>query len=203
MSDIKDEGRLTRLLNMSDNPIAVSSCLLGESCRYDGQSKPHPLVRRLAEERAVVGICPEVLGGLSTPRPPSGIKVSASDSSGSRVPLSAGSNLNCAKLRDSFSDAEDCEMSDVNAGALVWQGRACLINREGRDVTAEYKSGALKALAIAEAAGVKLAILKQHSPSCGCGSTGGAEPWRRIAGDGVAAALFKAHGIAVFSDEEL
>ena len=39
--------------------VLVSACLLGLSCRYDGQSKGHPLA------------CPEIFGGLSTPRPPS------------------------------------------------------------------------------------------------------------------------------------
>lgn len=53
--------------------ILVSSCLMGFSCRYDGLSKCRPelvdAVRRIA-----VPVCPEVLGGLSVPRPPSEIR---------------------------------------------------------------------------------------------------------------------------------
>ena len=51
--------------------ILVSACLLGEPCRYDGQSKPCEAVRRLKEQHRLIPVCPEVLGGLSTPRAPS------------------------------------------------------------------------------------------------------------------------------------
>lgn len=51
--------------------IAVSACLLGEACRYDGRSKPCGLVRELAAlGHELVPICPEVAGGLPTPRTP-------------------------------------------------------------------------------------------------------------------------------------
>lgn len=51
--------------------ILVSACLLGCACRYDGKSKPHPLAQQLAERGLAVPVCPEQLGGLSTPRAPS------------------------------------------------------------------------------------------------------------------------------------
>ena len=51
--------------------ILVSACLLGCACRYDGQSKPHPLAQELAKRGLAVPVCPEQLGGLSTPRNPS------------------------------------------------------------------------------------------------------------------------------------
>ena len=51
--------------------IIVSACLLGEACRYDGKSKPCEKVLRLAEKYELIPVCPEVFGGLSTPRPPS------------------------------------------------------------------------------------------------------------------------------------
>ena len=50
--------------------ILISACLLGVCCRYDGASKPHPLVEALAEKHELVPVCPEQLGGLATPRPP-------------------------------------------------------------------------------------------------------------------------------------
>ena len=50
--------------------ILVSACLLGCACRYDGESKPHPLAQRLAERGLAVPVCPEQLGGLPTPRTP-------------------------------------------------------------------------------------------------------------------------------------
>ena len=53
--------------------ILVSACLLGHACRYDGQSKPHTGAAELLKQHTLVPICPEVQGGLSTPRPPAEI----------------------------------------------------------------------------------------------------------------------------------
>ncbi|MGI6732190.1 MAG: DUF523 domain-containing protein [Anaerovoracaceae bacterium] len=53
--------------------ILVSSCLLGDPVRYDGQAKPCLDKRFLQwkEESRMIPICPEVFGGLPTPRAPS------------------------------------------------------------------------------------------------------------------------------------
>lgn len=48
----------------------VSACLAGERCRYDGGDNTCELVVRLVEEGRAVSVCPEVLGGLETPRSP-------------------------------------------------------------------------------------------------------------------------------------
>ncbi len=50
--------------------LLISACLLGVCCRYDGASKPHPLVLALAARHTLIPVCPEQLGGLATPRPP-------------------------------------------------------------------------------------------------------------------------------------
>ncbi|MBQ9748856.1 MAG: DUF523 domain-containing protein [Clostridia bacterium] len=50
--------------------VLISACLLGVACRYDGRSKPLD-ERVLAELRAhchLIPICPEIMGGLPTPR---------------------------------------------------------------------------------------------------------------------------------------
>jgi len=44
---------------------------LGIKCRYDGKSKPHEKVLDLSKKEVLIPICPEQLGGLSTPREPS------------------------------------------------------------------------------------------------------------------------------------
>ena len=54
--------------------ILVSACLLGEACRYDGASRPCAHIIRLKERHTVIPICPEVMGGLPTPRPASEIQ---------------------------------------------------------------------------------------------------------------------------------
>jgi uncharacterized protein YbbK (DUF523 family) len=55
--------------------VLVSSCLLGAPVRYNGKDKKlaHPILQRWVEEGRVVPVCPEVLGGLGTPRPASEI----------------------------------------------------------------------------------------------------------------------------------
>ena len=53
--------------------IAVSSCLLGIKCKYNGESNFNIKIDKLREKHTIVPICPEVLGGLSTPRVPSEI----------------------------------------------------------------------------------------------------------------------------------
>jgi len=49
--------------------VLVSACMLGVHCRYDASTNPSPeLEQRLAGQR-IVPVCPEQLGGLTTPRP--------------------------------------------------------------------------------------------------------------------------------------
>lgn len=50
--------------------VLVSACLLGTACRYDGQSKSHPLIGELCRRHEVVPVCGEIMGGLPTPRVP-------------------------------------------------------------------------------------------------------------------------------------
>lgn len=53
--------------------ILVSGCLLGIACRYDGKSKPYAPVIELTDKYNLIPFCPEVIGGLPTPRPPAEI----------------------------------------------------------------------------------------------------------------------------------
>lgn len=50
--------------------ILVSACLLGTACRYDGESRPCEAVLSLGKEHTLIPVCPEILGGLATPRLP-------------------------------------------------------------------------------------------------------------------------------------
>ena len=51
--------------------ILVSACLLGIPCRYDGKSMPNEKVMALKEKYTLIPVCPEIYGGLPTPRTPS------------------------------------------------------------------------------------------------------------------------------------
>ena len=54
--------------------LIVSKCLAGVPCRYDGKDNLVPEIRALVEAGEAVAVCPEVLGGLPTPRVPSEIQ---------------------------------------------------------------------------------------------------------------------------------
>jgi uncharacterized protein YbbK (DUF523 family) len=51
----------------------VSSCLAGINCRYDGKNNLNKKVADLVKKGKAIPVCPEVLGGLDTPRDPSEI----------------------------------------------------------------------------------------------------------------------------------
>lgn len=53
--------------------IAVSACLLGENCKYNGENNYSFSLVKILENNQVISICPEVLGGLPTPRDPAEI----------------------------------------------------------------------------------------------------------------------------------
>lgn len=79
-----------------------------------------------------------------------------------------------------------------------------VINKAGEDVTEEYRRGAQIALDQAIAHGCRLALLKERSPSCGAGQIyDGTFSGVLIPGDGVAAALLKDHGVAVYGESKL
>lgn len=50
--------------------ILCSACLLGHNCRYDGKNCLSDKVLSFCEGHTVIPVCPEVLGGLPTPRYP-------------------------------------------------------------------------------------------------------------------------------------
>lgn len=56
--------------------VVVSACLLGENCKYSGgNNRCERLLSELVKrpDIEVIPVCPEVAGGLSTPRPPAEI----------------------------------------------------------------------------------------------------------------------------------
>ena len=75
---------------------------------------------------------------------------------------------------------------------------------DGTDCTAQYRAGAQKALALCREKGITAAILKEGSPSCGSHRIrDGSHTGRKIAGQGVTAALLAAEGITLYTEEDL
>lgn len=54
--------------------VLVSACLLGVNCKFDGQNNYREEMQEIIKKYHVIPICPEIYGGLSTPRIPSEIK---------------------------------------------------------------------------------------------------------------------------------
>lgn len=149
--------------------ILVSACLLGAKVRYHGgdAASPHPLLRRWQDEGRLVTVCPEVEGGLSTPRPAA-------------------------------------EIAGADGGPGVAARVAFVRTAAGADVTAQFLAGAALALAAARAANVRMAILKDGSPSCGTAMIyDGTFSGTRRSGMGVTAAILAAAGIRVFNEHQI
>ena len=98
----------------------VSACLLGHNCKYNGGNNRNQNVLDYIEGQEIIPVCPEVAGGLPTPRIPAERK-------GDRI-----------------------------------------INREGTDVTLQFRTGVEKIMAELSGQKIDLAILQSRSPSCGC-----------------------------------
>lgn len=79
-----------------------------------------------------------------------------------------------------------------------------VVNREGTDVTEQYRAGAQKALETARKYGCTAAVLKEKSPSCGhCRVYDGSFTGRLIDGQGVTAELLMRNGIRVLGESQL
>jgi len=149
---------------MEREKIIVSACLLGIDCRYDGGNCLSKAVAALIGRVALIPVCPELLGGLSTPRPPAGI----------------------AK----------------GSGIDVIEGKSRVLTVKGEDdVTSQFIKGARESLKIAQLLGVKKAIFKEESPSCGVHFIRRNDT--RVPGSGVTTALFLNEGLDVIGEEEI
>ena len=58
---------------MEKEKILVSACLLGINCKYDGNNNMNEKVLDYLKDKEVIPVCPEIYGGLTTPRTPSEI----------------------------------------------------------------------------------------------------------------------------------
>jgi len=143
--------------------VLISACLLGERVRYHGGDarREHPAIDRWQAEGRLVPLCPEVTGGLSTPRPAAEIMVTPE---GRRVLTAAGT-----------------------------------------DVTGAFERGAEAAARTCAAHGIRVAILKDGSPSCGRTyiHNGQFKGTKKRGEVGVTAALLQRHGIAVFNEHQI
>lgn len=136
--------------------ILISACLIGDKCKYNGESNKNPLIDKLLENYELVPFCPEVEGGLKIPRRPS------------------------ERIKD----------------------RVKMDN--GKDVTFNYNKGADLAANICLYLGIKIAILKETSPSCGVYEIyDGTFSHKKIKGEGVTTEKLRKMGVKVISENEI
>jgi uncharacterized protein YbbK (DUF523 family) len=89
-------------------------------------------------------------------------------------------------------------------GAAVLAGEARILTPDGDDVTGAFLSGARQALDAAVSSGVRMAVLKEGSPSCGSLRIhDGTFRGRTTPGQGVTAALLESNGIRVFGEDRI
>jgi len=99
---------------------------------------------------------------------------------------------------------DPAEIKGTGGGEAVLEGSASVGTEKGESVTGAFINGAQKALALCLEKGVRFALLKERSPSCGSHQIyNGHFSGTRIPGQGVTAALLAQHGIRVFSEEEI
>lgn len=58
---------------MEKEKVLVSACLLGLNCKYDGNNNRNEKVLEYIKDKEIIPVCPEIFGGLPTPRIPSEI----------------------------------------------------------------------------------------------------------------------------------
>ena len=123
--------------------LLISRCLLGNACRYDGKSKPLPAetLQALRARYELIPVCPEVLGGLPTPRTPS-------ERQGSRVVMQTGADVTAEYRRGAEATLRLAQEHNVCAAVLkerspscgkgeIYDGTFTGTLKEGNGVTAE------------------------------------------------------------------
>ena len=108
--------------------ILVSACLLGKNCKYNGDNNLNQSVLEFIEGHEVIGVCPEQLGGLSTPRLPAeivdgvvtnkeGVSVDAEFRKGAQTALAAALE-NKVDLAILQSRSPSCGVKEIYDGSF-------------------------------------------------------------------------------------
>ena len=96
----------------------VSACLAGVNCNYKGSHSEETYVVQLVKEGQAIMVCPEQLGGLTTPRPPAEIKKG-------RVLTKEGADLTEAFLRGAHEVLNICKKYNCEKAILKSKSPSC------------------------------------------------------------------------------
>ena len=98
--------------------ILASSCLLGLECRYKGDGKKCEKLVELGKDNTIIGVCPEQMGGLSTPRNPAEIV-------GNKVISSAGKDVTFEYTKGAESALALAKLAHVDFAVLKANSPSC------------------------------------------------------------------------------
>lgn len=103
---------------MKKENILVSACLLGIGCRYDGKHKANEAVTALTERFNLIPFCPEIYGGLPTPRTPS-------ERIGDRVMMADGRDVTQNYQKGAEEALELCRIYGITTAILKERSPSC------------------------------------------------------------------------------
>jgi len=107
--------------------IAISSCLLGNTVRYDGRDKYQPaLIEELSPLIEWVPVCPEVEIGLGTPRPP--IRLEGNPETPRLVMPSTGDDLTGTMRAFAMEKIEELRAFGIRGFVLKSRSPSCGIH---------------------------------------------------------------------------
>ena len=115
-------------MGSSKEPLLVSACLLGLCTRLDGGHNLRRPVLALAEHFCLVPVCPEQLGGLSTPRRPAEIQEGAGAEvvlGAARVATPEGEDVTGAFLRGALAAGEVARLTGATKAVLKARSPSC------------------------------------------------------------------------------
>lgn len=98
--------------------ILVSACLLGINCKYNGENNYSKEVMDYLKDKEVIPICPEIYGGLTTPRKPSEIKED-------KVLTKDGIDVTNNFIRGAMETLEIAKKLDVKKALLKGKSPSC------------------------------------------------------------------------------
>ena len=98
--------------------ILISACLLGIGCRYDGKHKANSDVLSLGEKYNLIPVCPEIYGGLPTPRVPS-------ERIGDKVMMKDGRDVTENYRRGAEETLELCRIYNIKTAILKERSPSC------------------------------------------------------------------------------
>jgi uncharacterized protein YbbK (DUF523 family) len=102
-----------------DRPaLLVSACLLGTCCNHEGRHSHRPQVEALRSQFRLVPICPEVAGGLPTPR-------AAAEIVGNRVVNDAGDDVTAEYVRGAQAAVELARAVGATRAVLKARSPSC------------------------------------------------------------------------------